>query len=110
MRITHPILVFGLSKNPLDRLFAQSVNPYTTLCLAQLPRQIQVLLPYMGGQDMLTLCGGTAGLPAGTVPPVLRRATVETLSALTRGRVPQSITLRTNTQSCPSPYVNSQGL
>lgn len=56
----------------LNGLLAQSIDILAALTLAQLLRQIQILLPDVGGQDALAFCVGAAGLPAGAVPAVLR--------------------------------------
>lgn len=70
--ITHPMLVFGIGEDPFNGLLAQSIDILAVLTLAQLLRQIQILLPDVGGQNALAFCVGAAGFPAGAVPAVLR--------------------------------------
>ena len=88
VRITHSMLAFGISKNPLNGFSAQSANLYTTLRFTQLLRRIKVLLSDMRGQDTFTLCIGAAGLPA--VPWC---AAVDALSVSAHDRVPQPAVL-----------------
>ena len=91
---THPMLVFGIGEDPFNGLLAQSIDLLAALTLAQLLRQVQILLPDVGGQYALALCVGAAGLPAGAVPAVLRRAAIEAFAILAGGRVPQPAALR----------------
>ena len=81
------MLVLGIGENALNGFLAQSVDVFAALCLPELFRQIQVLLPDVSGQKTLTLCVGPAGLPAGTVPAILRRAAVEAFSVFVGGGV-----------------------
>lgn len=66
------MLVFGIGEDPFNGLLVQSIGILAALTLAQLLRQIQILLPDVGGQDAPAFCVGAAGLPAGAVPAVLR--------------------------------------
>ena len=86
--ITHPMLVFGIGENALNSLLAQSVDVFAPLRLTQLLRQIQILLPYVSGQETLALLVGAALLPAGAVPAVLGCAAVEAFSVFIGGSVP----------------------
>ena len=88
MCITHSELVLGISENALNGFLAQSVDVFAALCLPELFRQIQVLLPDVSVQEALALCVGPAGLPAGAVPAIFRCTAVEAFSVFVGGGVP----------------------
>ena len=55
MRVTHCVFFFCIGKDPFNRLFAHGVDFFPSRCSPQLLHKVQILLPDMRGQELLSL-------------------------------------------------------
>ena len=80
MRVTHRMFFFCIGKDTFNRLLAQGIDFFPSLCSPQLLYKVQILLPDMFGQELLSffICSTHSLERAGLT--MLRVATVSPFS------------------------------
>ena len=94
--ITHGVFLLGVREYTLNALLALSVELFGVFVLSDFLRQIQILLPDVGGQQLLALLICSAHGLAWTIPAILRGASVGPFAVLVRGGMAKTLPLWTN--------------
>ena len=94
VRVTHRMLFFCISKHSLNGLLAHRIHAFRVFCFSDALHGIQIGLPDVSRQELLSLLVCSAFRLVWAVSAILWRAAVTTLSILVGGGMPEFFSLR----------------